>query len=149
MDLGSVLLGGLVGSLFGSVIAYVGSWWLQRQATGRRERGATRAVYFEVARITGDLVVAVEVGLGMPDVSMATYEQSAAEVASFLPEPDFDKVAFAYYSLHLFCWHTPAGSKDLSGLPVVIRNFEAARDVLAKAAYTRKQMAARRTPAAT
>jgi hypothetical protein len=149
MDFSAVLLGGLggalVGALVGALLAYLGASSLQRQVIQRRERGAARAVYYEVATIASDLVVAFHLGRPVPEVPTATYERDAGELALFLKPVDFDKVAFAYYSLHLY--QQRPNLDDVSDLAVIIDHFTAAREVLATAAYTPAEMASRRVAA--
>lgn len=146
MDWVGVALGGLGGSLVGSVVAYVGARRIQDRAIRRRERGVARAVYYEVARIASDLTIAAESRLAMPIVSTDTYDRSVGDLAQFLPPRDFDKVGFAYYSIHLYMWHAPAGTRDLPDLPEIVRRFAEARDVLERAAFTPEEMRARRAP---
>ncbi len=149
MDRGAVFLGGLGASLVASFIAYLAARHLQNEAIRRHERGAARAVYYEVAQIASDLIITAEQGLGMPSVSAATYEQAAADLVVFLAPTDFDKVAFAYYSVHLDQRHAPPGAMDLPDLPEIIARFAAARDVLEHAAFTPEESEARQRPSAT
>jgi hypothetical protein len=144
MDVAAVFVGGLGASLLASFLAYYGARRLQDSAIRRRERGAARAVYYEVAQIASDLVIAVMHRLAMPSISTATYDRAAADLAVFLTPSDFDKVAFAYYSVHLCQWHAPVGTADLPDLPVIVERFAAARDVLEHTAFTSEEMAARR-----
>lgn len=144
MDLAAIFLGGLGAALVASGIAYLGARYLQIEATRRRERGATRAVYYEVGAIASSLIATVEDGLwAVPSVSTATYERAVGDLAVFLAPADFDKVALAYYTLQRLEQRAP-GTAEVTDLPVVINYLEAARDVLGKAAFTEAEMKSRR-----
>lgn len=144
MDLSAVFLAGLGASSLASIVAYVGAWRLQNVAIQRRERGSARAVYYEIATITSDLVISLENGLPMPPVSTATYDRAAGDLALFLAPRDFDVVGFAYYSVHLFQWGANMEGTNLPAPQIIIERLGAARDVLERAAFNSDESAARR-----
>jgi hypothetical protein len=146
MDLAAVFLGGLGASLLASGIAYVGARRLQNEAIQRREKGLTRAVYYEIGKIGTDLQIAVEAERGMPYVSTATFDQAAGDVAMFLSPRDFDQVALAYYLLSHYQARDPADAIEPGQLPEILRRVEAAREVLANVAFTKAELAARGIP---
>ncbi len=146
VDWPSLLLGGIVGSLTASVLAYFGARRLQDQAIKRHERGVARAVYYEIATIASDLTIALKNGLAMPEVATDTYDRGAGDIAQFLTPVAFDVVALAYYSIHVFQWHSPVGEPVEPDLAEIIGQFAKARLVLEAAAFTTAESVARRNP---
>jgi hypothetical protein len=145
MDLGADVVA-FGAALVASCIAYLGARQLQNAAIHRRERGQTRAVFYEVGKIGTDIQLALDSGQSMPNISTATYDQAAADVAMFLSPRDFDTVALAYYLLSHYVGREEADltdSTDSGDLRVVLDQVEAAREVLKKAAYSERELAAR------
>jgi hypothetical protein len=145
MDLGAVSAA-FGAALLASGIAYLGARQLQNEAIRHRERGQTRAVYFEVGKIGTDIELALDSGQSMPNISTATYDQAAADVAMFLTPRDFDTVALAYYLLSHYVGREETDEVDPAGLRnlrVVLDHVEAAREVLKKAAYSKGELTAR------
>jgi hypothetical protein len=134
---------GMTAALLASVLAYLGARHLQDAAIQRREKGLTRAVYYEIGKIGTDLQISIEAERGMPYVSTATFDQAAGDVAMFLAPGDFDQVALAYYLLSHFGHRDPADAIGSDDLPPILRQVEVAREVLAKAAYTTSELASR------
>ena len=97
-----VFLSGLGGALVGSVIGFLGSWWLQRRALQHDERGAARALYFEMVTNSATLRRASEIGPEPGDrLAYSTWEAAQSRVGALLEPDELMAVAQAYAYLPL------------------------------------------------
>lgn len=96
------LLSGLFGALVGSVVGFLGSWWIQHQAVRDDERGAARALFFEMVANAATLRRVAWGHAGeAPTRQLATktWEATQSKVGALLKPNELLVVAQAYEDL--------------------------------------------------
>lgn len=97
-----VFLSGLGGALIGSLIAFLGTWWIQRRAVRHDEFGAARALFFEMVANAAILraVAWGQVPAGPArQLARTTWEAMQARVGALLKPNELLVVAQAYEDL--------------------------------------------------
>jgi hypothetical protein len=97
-----VFLSGLGGALVGSLIGFLGSWWIQHRALNHDEKGAARALFFEMvanAAVLRRVVYNRETGSRSENLASSTWESTQSRVASLLTPNELLLVAQAYEDL--------------------------------------------------
>lgn len=97
-----VLLSGLGGALAGSLIAIVGAAWLQGRAQQQDQRGAARALYFEVISNANRLRRIVSPGPVVGRLSDSTWQATQSRMGALLNPQELMAVAQPYAMLALF-----------------------------------------------
>lgn len=133
------LVSGVVGGVIGSVLSYVGAWWLQRSAKNRQDRMASRAVYSELTWNGATAALLMEdPNRYAPLVAMndEAWRSHAASVAVSLSAGDFTRVSMAYemltYTRFLIeRWReSEATPSEREAIVKVARAFSAAADAM-------------------
>ena len=102
-----IFLSGLGGALIGSLIGFLGAWWLQQRTVRHEEIGAARALFFEMVANAGTLRAVAwreSTGRRADTLVRTTWEATQSKVGTLLEPNDFLIVALAYDDLAL--WQT-------------------------------------------
>lgn len=145
----SDFIAALGGAFVGSVLGFLGSWFIQRYVQKRDEMAAARALFFELVANAGllrDATVARVLGKEPLRVTRTTWESTQTRVASLLTPKEFLKVAEAYQNAPL--WQTyideHAADPDASDRETLLRvadSYIKAADILRDRGWPRKDLA--------
>lgn len=97
-----VFLSGLGGALLGSLIGFVGSWWVQGRALRHDERGAARALFFEMvanADILRRVAWSRETHERPERLARTSWESTQSRIGSLLSPNELLMVAQSYEGL--------------------------------------------------
>lgn len=97
-----IFLSGLGGALLGSLIGFLGSWWIQGRALRHDEHGAARALFFEMVANAATLRRMNwdgSTGRRPERLARTTWEATQSRIGALLKPNEFLVVAQAYEDL--------------------------------------------------